>query len=816
MSAVFVFVSTTLAGQTAPSDQPSQGIPVPLNVTSPSGTARLVVTARISPALEVVEIEAEPVLETVTPVIRDDLVALLRSAGEDGWISPADLETVTFVMIFDTSNLEIDLEIPLGALGTQTLDVFSERQPPDYPIAENAPFAVGVPMWLEYGESRQREGEARSNLEAVISPAVAVRSWVLEGEVRYLMSDAETEWDVENTRLLRTWTPSQTRLQAGQILQFSRGLQASERLLGASVDNLQRDERSNLVPVVFDTPLEIAQSGTVDVFVNGRRSRSFQVEPGNYLVADIPITSGINSIQVEYTGDDGETRRYDLIVPHAGGLLRQGSIQYAVSGGVEEEELDQGGGAGFVRYGVLPSLTLGVLADASTRGYQGGIDFGTALGIGELFGGGYGSLDTDGSAGWAAEGGYRFSLPGRRFLPVFSASVEYQNEQFLRPAPDATPGAQAFQVNTGVSQTLPGEVGLVVSHVYRTYHTDIEPSSLLYAGLVRSIGRRFTLKATSFVDLLDGDDGWGVSITISARSLQRKISGSATYDIQDEELDLTGSGSFEGPIDLNAGAGVRGVAVSNGTFTGTNVSLRGRHPRFELSGTGSIAMDSADSVGEMEWQNATYTVRGGTGVYYADRAIGLGAPHRGAFILVRPSKDLPADNVFVREGGLRGGELKSGALGPVVLGPLQPDRFRTVNAEIPGLPADYSLGPTDFVVEPTYRSGTAITISFLRRLYVRGRLLNEFGEGVSYTGMMVTPEFEIPETGAPDTDLPIGGAAFTDENGVFDIYGVIPGTYRVTLQDGSGRTFSITVPDQSEPLVEIGEVSVAERRTDDE
>lgn len=786
----------------------TQEIPIPVRVVSPGASAIVVARGQVTTAMELLQIEAAPILEAITSALEADVQAQLDAAGGDTWLTADELEAIGFELVFDTADLAAEIRIPVSALGTQELSVYRRRTLPSFPTAENAEFAVGFPLWVSFGQTRPRIGETQTETTLSAAPGIFYRDWVLESDPSVEITNDDVETEIENTRVVHTWAESGIRVQGGQILQFSRGLQVSERLLGASVDNLQSDSERALVPAVLDRPLEVITPGTIDVFVNGRRSRSFQVQPGRYLVGDVPLASGINSIWIEYTDEEGETQRYELVVPHTGGLLEHRRWIYAVSAGVEEETPDRVSGAGFLRYGLLPQLTVGALLDTSTRGTQSGLDLTTALPFGELSTGGYLSADEDATIGWALEGGVRFRLLGQPMLPTVSTSVDYRSPEFIRPTPEVNPTKQQWQVTSGISQALPGDVGLVVGHVLRTYHGDTAPSSFLYGSLIRSIGARFSLKVSGFTDFEDPSERWGVSITFSGRSLKRSVSGAVTYDAKDSTADLTGSAGFDGTVTVNGNAGVKGVSIEDGTFGGMNGSVRAAHPRGDIRGTASLTMEEGPAFGDQQIRSTRYSIQGGAGMYYADRTFAVARPLRSAFTLVRPSDTLPTDRVFVAQGSRGRDSVRSGILGAAVVGPLQPNQTEALSVRVPGVPADYSLTGTDFLVEPTYRSGTAITISTLQQLYVRGTLVDEEGQPVSYIGLTVEPQFELPQ------EIEIGTTAFTDDAGVFDLYGLVPGTYLVTLEDGSTRVFVIEVPDVPGPLVQAGEIVPEERNND--
>lgn len=785
-------------------------IPIPLRLRGPQTSAYLVVGARLAPDLGLIEIEAQPVLEALDGAITPTALDAVRELAQDGWLSPAELASREFDLRFDPGDLAAELEIPVIALGTQVLSVQQTRSLPDLPAAPVADLAVSIPLWARYGEIHASGVGAVREVTVFSYPGIRARSWVLESELLAQWRDGERSEEIENTRIVRTWQESSLRLQAGQVFQFSRGLAPAEPVIGVSLDNLQRDTSRAVVPVLLDRPLIVDTPGTIDVFVNGRQVRSFPVQPGRYLVENFPVAAGINSVRVAYTRDDGATEEYELIVPHSGGVLRDGALQYAVAAGVEQDAPERPTGLGFLRYGLSPSLTGGLILDASGRGTLGGVEATGALDFGEPSLELYGSVDDESVLGWAARGGYRYNVLGRLELPVFATSLEYRSSRFSRPGPSRSATRQAWQATSSVSQALPLGLGAVVGHVYRSYHDDTPDSSLLYATIGRSLGRRFSGRMTGFVDFADPDDQWGLSITVVGQAVRRRVGATAVVDARTSESDLSINGSRAGSTTVSGTAAVRDLALDDGTLQAATANLRASHHRFDVTANGALSFAEEGALPAPEVDRSSYTIQAGAGAYYADGAFAVAAPHRTAFALVRPGSGLPTRRVFVDTGGGSGRTVRSGPLGAAVVAPLQNGQPEPVTVEVPDVPADYSLGSTGFIVSPRYRSGTAITIEALQRLYARGRLVDTDGAPVAYVMLSVEPQFD---PGPVAGERPIGGLAFTDEQGVFDLYDLIPGAYRLMVGDGSGRFFTITVPDQPGPLVSLGEVTPSQGET---
>jgi hypothetical protein len=325
---------------------------------------------------------------------------------------------------------------------------------------------------------------------------------------------------------------------------------------------------------------------------------------------------------------------------------------------------------------------------------------------------------------------------------------------------------------------------------------------VLYAALARNLGPRLGLRVAGSMDTREPAENWTLKITVSSRTARGNLSGSATVDARNATMDLGGSATRQGPVALSTGARISTFDLERGTVGGISGTARAAASRFDLSGSGGVAFTPGESPGDQEISSSNYAVQLGSGVYFAGGAVGLGAPTRSSFALIRPDRDLPTRNVTVRTGGA-GAPRQSDRLGPAFMANLAPGSRTPINVDVPELPADFSLGRTQFVLVPGYRSGTAITIVSLPRLYVRGRILDAQGNGLVYKGLVITPLFEVPEE---LSDPPLGGASFTDDQGTFEVYGLVPGDYSIILRDGTDRQALFTVPAEPGPLVILNDI----------
>lgn len=811
---------TIFTWKVAPQEsQPSQGtaIEVPLLVAIFAGSNRgqVLAAARLTDTLELIAVEGEPIIQR----LRNDLLEETRDALETtvqvagGWLTAADFRALGMELTYNQEELTATVAVPVTLLQTHTLSILRPRTVPAYPPARNASLAVSLPLWGQARRSTTEDSEGEEDslsLALRAAPALHLMGWVLESDIR--VSNTE-QFVRDNTRIVRLFEQSNTRLQIGEVLQLSRGLQVSRPLLGISVDNQLADNRRVTAGPLLPYPLIFEEGGTVDVFLNGQLVRSVPVGPGQYQLGDLPLTPGVNTVGVEFTGNSGATDTRELVIPHTGTLLNRRAASYAVSLGVDssddvEPSIETMHGSGFIRYGLFEFLSAGALVDATGGGNgKTGLELVAATPLGEVQGSAYASHDTQRGLGWAGQAGYRLSFPTQPALPVVSSSVEYRSADFVQTSPGGAGGERpAWLIATTLSQALPLQFGLLVGHTHRISHDGGTGSSLLYGAVSRSIRRQAAVRVNGSVDFQDPSERWEVSVTVSARTAGRFFGGSTSADLRRNTVDLAVNAVRPGETQLSGTARVRTIGVETGTVAGASISGRAAAPRFDLSGGGSVNLQDGDGLVNQDVQSTVLFGQVGSGLYYADGALAVGPPVRASWAMVRRDARLPTDLLEVRSPG-RSIPRRSGILGPAFVGPLTPGNQEALLISVPGLPADYSLGPTEFTVTPGYRSGTVITVVSLQRLYVRGRLVDSRGNPVVFVGLQVEEVDDGNQEPRDSQEIP---AAFTDEHGIFEVYGVVPREYSLRLRDGTNRTAILTVPREEGPLVVVDDVMARE------
>jgi outer membrane usher protein FimD/PapC len=406
-----------------------------------------------------------------------------------------------------------------------------------------------------------------------------------------------------------------------------------------------------------------------------------------------------------------------------------------------------------------------------------------------------GATTTSGSTPeYAADLGWRYSLPSRRWIPTLGATALYRSSAFS--APGTLPGARPTRVapwiiGATVSQALPFNTSLVVGGRYTVDGDGGEDIASAFSYFGAQIGRGVSLRASLNVDDVtrDPEIRGRISVTVGVGRGRYRSS----FSVPDETVGLSMTQNF----DVREATGSGGVSVdaidpTEGDVGSVAANLRLANPRAEVAGAVRVSPGNA-LVGDSS-DRGEARLRLGSGIYFADGVVGVGRPTTGSFAVIGADPTTPAGPILVNPRG-EGAEARSGWLGAAVVSTV-PDYYRKpIRVELPDLPIDYAMEWSELVYASEYRSGLGLRVGGGRLLYGTGRLVDTEGEPVALRLVRVVRSGETVYTG------------YTDENGTFLIYDLVPGDYSLRLGEvGPWARFTLT--GDQEPPVDLGRLTV--------
>ncbi|MFW5828153.1 MAG: carboxypeptidase-like regulatory domain-containing protein, partial [Alkalispirochaeta sp.] len=459
-----------------------------------------------------------------------------------------------------------------------------------------------------------------------------------------------------------------------------------------------------------------------------------------------------------------------------------------------EDQFDVVMSRGYYRRGILDDATGVIYGEATAEDQLLGTRLTMSSPIGIIYLGGAaahtGTSSSTEHVEYATEGGYRFNAPSARWIPSIGVSLVHRSGGFYAPGTlqEARPTRVAPLVaGASVSQPLPHGMSLVAGGRYTMGATNGADRASAFAYLGAHVRGGPRIRTALNVDnLTERPEVRGqISLTFGIGGGRYRSSTS----VPDPMIDL----SMTQNLDVRQARGSAGVAITSiDSGTGTIGSAAGNarltHPRGEAAT--AFRLVPGETALNDRIARAEARLRLGAGVYYADGVLGVGRPTTGSFAVIGPDPALPAETVLVNPRGTHA-EARSGVLGGAVLTSI-PDYYRkSIRIEVPGLPIDYALRWTDVVYESGYRSGIGLRAGGGQLLYGSGTLLDETGDPVALRVIRVTAGGETMYTG------------FTDEDGTFLVYDLMPGAYLIRFSD-TGPAARFTLPPDADPPVQLG------------
>ncbi|WP_124378498.1 fimbria/pilus outer membrane usher protein [Pseudomonas synxantha] len=242
------------------------------------------------------------------------------------------------------------------------------------------------------------------------------------GQLRQTLADGISDSSLNNgyRRYDTTWRFSDDErlltYEAGDVISGSLPWSSSVRLGGVQ---LSRDFSVRPDLVTYPLPQfagEAAVPSSVDLFINGYKSDSAQLQPGPYTLTNIPFINGAGEAVVVTT--DALGRQVSTTVPFyvTSTLLQQGLTDFSVAAGTLRRDYtlrDFGYGPGVTsgtfRYGYSDNLTLESHAEASSDLTLGGLGGNLRLGHFGVLNTAVSQSQFDGRSGQQLSFGYQYN-----------------------------------------------------------------------------------------------------------------------------------------------------------------------------------------------------------------------------------------------------------------------------------------------------------------------------------------------------------------------------------------------------------------------
>lgn len=526
---------------------------------------------------------------------------------------------------FDEKALTIDLSAPDSARIPKAYDVVPKQ---DMLAAADGGYGM-VLNYGAYGAANANLGAGNTNFTGA-SVNLDARAYAPFGVLQQTGIVGTTTFsDATTTRLDTTWTSSnQNRAETYRVGDFvSGGLDWTRPV---RMGGLEAQRNFSIRPDLITTPManfsgSAAVPSTLDVFVNGMKTYSQQVQPGPFQVDRMPVISAQGDAQLVLTDTSGRQTAVTAPLYSSPLLLAPKLFDYSVDLGLARlnygvDSFDYNTDPMLIasgRYGLTKSIT-------GQAHFEGKSDL-IEAGLGGVFQAG--RLGTFNIA--AALSDYQGSLGGFSYL-----AWDWEKNDFrVHASSSRTFGnfndlaaVTANQQVTPGSSILSAAVPLAVDQLTATYGVpDLQltvgggiihylPASgteslLISANATKSLRHSITLFANAYIDSLDTSNfGFGVGFSMPLGGVDKSISASSAANY-DNKNGPTLQAAASKPLDSSYGS--YGWRVNGLYNNGTNLSASGAYRAEQALVSADVNSNSSVVSGDMRVEGSFIGTKAG-------------------------------------------------------------------------------------------------------------------------------------------------------------------------------------------------------------
>lgn len=696
---------------------------------------------------------------------------------------------------FDFQNLTVDLVIPaefkreqvVNLVGTPNVRAVNATPPAGFSAYMN------VRGGLDYVESSDVNSTGFSKPQVAFENAFNFSGLVLENETA-INPAPDKAWEKRDTRLIFDDPAHRIRYTAGDLNYPVAGLQGFIPMLGLSIARENSLQRYRVISPLGQSSFFLKQDSKVEVILNGNVVQTLQLAAGPQQIRNFPLTGGANNVVLRITDPVGRVEYINATLFYDPGLLKAGESEFSYAAGFPGITDPQSpfyqydahpAGSVFHRWGLTDRLTLGANAQATEDTQQAGAEavfsaLGGTVNINLA-----GTRDRWLDYGHAEQLQYHYypSREGALADSVFSVSAMHQSSAYTPPVALSTsvahPDLWDFQARYSQRLSDHWSAGVGYTHQLADDNTQLRTCNLIAGYHDRRVS----------VDVSLNHNAGSASREEWTAFLNFRISfepGHTVFASYDSDTHSSrAEWHYTPPNNIESVGVTLGVqhADAQSDFYG-DVQYWGRRAELVLS-------QNSLTTGE----NST-SLRWGTALVYAEGQFAVSRPIQDSFAIVRSSGALREDGgVGVQpQGGVY--QAREDFLGPAVVPQISSYYPLHLTIEPLSPEAEFDSQQGDFLLSPTYRSGTVIHVGRPAMVDATATLLWPDGQPAALQVWTVT---------APDGTT---SECVSDRAGIAYFGGLSPGTYQAMISDYPETTFTFTIPATKARLIQLGEIKL--------
>lgn len=419
----------------------------------------------------------------VSDLLRSGITAFAgarRTISGESYVSLNSLAP-GFTYTFDVKTLTLDVLVhSAGLLGSRSISLGRE-------FPADTRFERDRGAFLNYALFQSQVGRPTAFFESGITLPRALLYGTFQYGIAGTLTRGITQVLYDNRDKLRRVTVGDAAVGTGAL--------GGAAALGGVV--VSRQFTLNPYVLTFPTPAfsgQVLLPSQADVYVNGQLVRTIELQPGQFVLQNIPTDAGLSQTRVVIRNASGVTTQTGSSFFTTSGLLRRGLSDYAYGAGFLRTSLLGGAGYGqpvlLGRYavGMSDRLTLGGRVEAGRGTVSGGLNIVRTLGN---FAVQINTAASESRGTGGAAGSLALIVPSRRAFGI-GGSVQWQSAHYSTLSQGPFDPRPLFQAGLTASLIL-SKTTAVNASLQNVLDSRNGPSSVLEAALSQQLGRQMDL-----------------------------------------------------------------------------------------------------------------------------------------------------------------------------------------------------------------------------------------------------------------------------------------------------------------------------------